>query len=435
MRSRQLATRRQFVLAGALGLVLALLTSLLTFFLAPALPGLAFLAQPPLDSTLPAMLFLLAIGFLAVAELPVVLFALLRMARRGLPAITLNGTHLAYTFFPAVYGAMGTLLTGERWWLAVMALLAFMRLFTSAFLISDPREMAARHAAKAAGVGTPAPSVSGDFLAAMRGFILDMDGVLYRGNTPREGAIAFVEYLNAQGIPYICLTNNASRTSAMYQEKLDRLGIPIDSAHVLGAAQATAEWLRDQLAPGARVLPIGEDGLREELLRAGFTLVEQPPADAVVVGIDFGLSYERLKQATLALRSRARFIGTNPDATFPSEEGLVPGNGAALAYLETASGVTPEIIGKPATAIMEVARAHLGLPPGEVAMVGDRLNTDIQGGHNAGLRTILLRGGVTSTEELAASPLQPDLVVDDLADLLTRYQAAQAKRANSTPSR
>ncbi|MBA3531336.1 MAG: HAD family hydrolase [Ardenticatenales bacterium] len=297
--------------------------------------------------------------------------------------------------------------------------------------------MAEREAALVAKRAPPAPPPARTrLIEEIRGFILDMDGVLYRGNTVREGTLDFIHHLNAAGLPYLCLTNNASRTSAMYEEKLGRLGLPIKGEHVMGAAQATAEWLRARAVAGARVLPLGEAGLREELSKVGFTLVEQPPADYVVVGIDFELTYERLKQATLAIRGNAQFVGTNPDRTFPSEEGLLPGNGAALAYLEAATGVAPIIIGKPSVAIMEVALAHLGLPAEQVAMVGDRLDTDILGGQHAGLMTILVRGGVTSEAELATSPIQPDLVVDDLGALLARVAPErQANLANSTPSK
>ncbi len=203
---------------------------------------------------------------------------------------------------------------------------------------------------------------------------------------------------------------------------MDQLGIPIDATHVLGAAQAAAEWLAEQASPGARVLPIGEAGLREELERRGFVLVDQAPADWVVAGIDFGLTYERLKQAALAIRQHARFVGTNPDTTFPSEEGLVPGNGATLAYLRAATGVEPTIIGKPSQPMMHIALEHLGLPAAEVAMVGDRLDTDILGGQRVGMVTVLLRGGVTSEADLAASPIRPDRVCDDLGALLRAFQ-------------
>jgi 4-nitrophenyl phosphatase len=249
----------------------------------------------------------------------------------------MNVAHLSYVAFPLFYGALGSVLTAERWWLWVMLFLSFVRFATSALAI-DPAQMAARHAHRVTG-GSRGQRREQIDLAAIRGFILDMDGVLYRGEQVREGAKAFIEYLHATEIPYVCLTNNASRTSEMYQEKLDRLGLPIDSTHVLGAAQATAEWLEERAPHGTRVLPVGEAGLREELARAGFTVVDRRPAEYVIVGIDFNVTYEKLKEATLAIRGGADFVGTNPDSTFPCEEGLLPGNGDKIAYLHAATDV------------------------------------------------------------------------------------------------
>ncbi|MDQ4074830.1 MAG: HAD-IIA family hydrolase [Chloroflexota bacterium] len=434
-RSSRIATRRAFLLAGAVGFVLSLLLALTAFVAVRALPGLALLSEAYLGTSLPAFIFLLALGSLAVLELPLVLIILVRLARRGATRWTLNGLHFAYVAFPGFYGVLGTFLTGERWWLWLMLLLSGARYASSAAAI-HPSQMAARHAMQrqdqiprsrhVTSEGTVVSMQDGEasdqLLNRVKGFILDMDGVLYRGLTVREGAIDFVAYLNKHDIPYVCLTNNASRTSEMYQEKLDNLGIPIDSAHVLGAAQATAEWLAEQSSDEARVLPVGEEGLHEELSRAGFTLVDQAPADYVVVGIDFHFSYDKLKRAALAIRSGAEFIGTNPDPTFPSEEGLLPGNGAILAYLEAATGVEPTIIGKPSRPMMEVALEHVDLPPENVAIVGDRLNTDIQGGQTIGLITILVRGGVTSDEELVHSDIKPDLVIDHLGALLEDYR-------------
>lgn len=428
------AARRSFLLAGGVGLGAALLLTLALSALLPALEPLALLASLGRSTTI-AQLFLMAIGLIAVMEFPIELYVLVQMARRGMGATPLNLFHGAYTFFPAVYGALGAVLTGAGWWLWPMLFLAVARYATSALAI-NPTEMAARaaqgHRATLSETFLPAerpsptngsqPPRGETALRAIQGFILDMDGVLYRGMTVREGAIPFIEYLHERAIPYVCLTNNASRTSEMYQEKLDHLGIPIDAAHVLGAAQATAEWLRAQAAPGARVLPVGEAGLVEELQRAGFTVVGKPPADFVVVGVDFHLTYDKLKQATLAIRANARFIGTNPDSTFPSEEGLLPGNGATLAYLQAATGVEPTIIGKPSAPMMQVALDHLALPARQVAMVGDRLNTDIQGGKNIGVTTVLLLGGVTSEQELAATDLQPDFVYEDLGALLHAHR-------------
>jgi 4-nitrophenyl phosphatase len=426
------ATRKQFLLAGIAGMVLAFLLSLLLYIVNPFFSSLAFLSPEQLGSTMGATLFLLLLGFIVMAEWPMMLFVLARLARQGVSAFLMNGTHLAYTLFPALYGVLGALLTGQNWWLGLMALSSLLRLSTS--LLINPREMAEYHAAKAVAkeentisntdfnTSSPFKKLGNTALNQIKGFILDMDGVLYRGNKVRVGARDFIEYLNEERIPYACLTNNSSRNQAMYQEKLDKLRLPINAECVVGSGFATAEWLVQEAAPGARVLVIGEAGLRHELSSRGFTLVEKPPADYVIVGIDFNFTYERLKQAALAIRQNAKFIGTNADPSYPSEEGLVPGNGSILAFLETATDVKPIIIGKPQPAIMEIALAKLELPHEQVAIVGDRLNTDILGGQQAGMITILLRGGVTSDAERIASPIKPDHVFHDLEDLLDFYQ-------------
>ncbi len=221
------APRRGFLQAGAVGLVAALLLSVAVFVVAAYLRGLALLGEERLGTPWGALLFLLALGLLAVMELPLVLWVLVRLARQGVAGPTLNALHFGYVLFPALYGALGALLTGERWWLAVMALLAGARLVTSAAAI-HPEQMAARTASPPAPNATPvrARPAASTVLGRVRGFVLDMDGVLYRGSTVREGTLPFITFLNEQGIPYVCLTNNASRTSEMYQAKLGSVGHP-----------------------------------------------------------------------------------------------------------------------------------------------------------------------------------------------------------------
>lgn len=440
-------TRRDYILVGALGLFLGLILVAVLYLLAPMLSPLAFLSSSFLGTPLFAIAFLLILGLIALGEFPLMFYTLIRFARQDTPAGLQLATHAAYTFFPAVYGALGTILTGERWWLGVMVLLGVVRLFSSAVGINPPalaalevkkreKQLEGQVESTPPSPAKSLPTIAPDALApadyvlfqraipaqarplsSIKGYILDMDGVLYHGERVRAGAIAFADYLNRHQIPYLCLSNNASKSRLHFGEKLERLGIPLRAERVIGAAQATAEWLAQRAPVGARILVVGEPALGDELTRVGFTLVEKAPADYVVVGVDFHLTYDKLKEAALAIRQRAIFIGTNPDLTYPSEEGIVPGNGAQLAYLQAATGKTPTLVGKPEVAMMEVALAHLGLPADQVAMVGDRLDTDILGGKNVGMTTILLLGGVTSMNELAASTLKPDYVLDDLAAL------------------
>jgi 4-nitrophenyl phosphatase len=444
-------SRRDYILVGALGLILGLVVIAVLFIVTPMLSPLAFLSSGFLGTPLFTIGFLLVLGLIALAEFPLMFYTLVRLARQAAPTWFQLTMHAAYTFFPAIYGALGTILTGENWWLGVMALLGVMRFFSSAVGINPPalaaheakkqkKQLEGQDGGQSVEASPPSvkalPTIGPDALApadysffqkpvqsqvrplsSIKGYILDMDGVLYHGERARDGAIAFAEYLNRHQIPYVCLSNNASQTRAHFGEKLERLGIPLRAERVIGAAQATAEWLAQRAPVGARILVVGEPALGEELTRVGFTLVEKAPADYVVVGVDFHLTYEKLKEATLAIRQRAVFIGTNPDLTYPSEEGIVPGNGSQLAYLQAATGKAPTLVGKPQVAMMEVALTHLGLPANQAAMVGDRLDTDIQGGKNVGMTTIFLLGGVTTMNELAASTLKPDYVMDDLAAL------------------
>jgi len=259
-------------------------------------------------------------------------------------------------------------------------------------------------------------------LRDIHGLLMDMDGVITRGQQALPGAPAFFDFLRARAIPFVLVTNNSSRTVQQIQETLAHMGIAVAVDEILTSAQATALYLRERAPAGARVLPVGEEGLRAALREAGFTLVEQRPADYVVAGIDWHLTYDTLKRACLAIRDGAIFIGTNPDRTFPSEEGIVPGAGSILAALATCTGVEPVVIGKPALPIIELALQRLGVPAEHVAFVGDRLETDILAGQRAGLLTILVLTGVTRREDLAASDIAPDLVVENLVELQRAWE-------------
>lgn len=262
-------------------------------------------------------------------------------------------------------------------------------------------------------------------LRDVHGFLLDMDGVLYRGDTARHGAIEWVKHLNETDIPYLCLTNNATRSPEQYEAKLDKLRIPIDASRVLGTAETTSLWLSRQ-SPHGKVLVVGTQGLIDELERHDLMVVDTLPADYVVVGLDPKLTYDKLVRATHAIRAGAKFVGTNPDPTYPDEQGLSPGCGAILAALETATETRPIIVGKPEPIIFREALHRLGLPPAEVAIVGDRIGTDIQGGQRMGLTTALVLGGVTTPEELETSPIRPDYVFEHLADLLEVWREGRA---------
>ena len=253
-------------------------------------------------------------------------------------------------------------------------------------------------------------------LAALDGLLIDMDGVLYRGQAPIPGAERFITFLRRHRISFLLLTNNSSLTPDQYVAKLRGMSIEVGAAEILTSAQATARYLAQKEPEGARLYVIGREGLRQALMDQGFSLVEEE-ADYVTVGWDWELTYAQLKQATLLIRAGARFIGTNPDRTFPSEAGIIPGNGAILAALEAATDIQPLVIGKPHPTIFRLALAQLGLDGQGLAVLGDRLETDILGGQRMGLGTLFVLSGVTAEEGLAQSSIQPDLVFEDVAHL------------------
>lgn len=260
-----------------------------------------------------------------------------------------------------------------------------------------------------------------DALLRLKHLVIDMDGVLYRGTRALPGTSDFIEFLRQRGITFVLATNNSTQTPLQYVEKLAGMGVTIYAGEVLTSAHATVGYLSNIAPPGTKVFVIGQDGLWTALREAGFDLVEDG-AEFVVAGMDFTICYERLAQATLQIRAGAQFVGTNPDLTFPSERGILPGAGSLLALLEAASAVKPTVIGKPGVAMIEQALARMDAGPTQTAMLGDRLETDILAGQRAGLLTLLVLSGVTDRPLLAGSEIQPDLVFRDVGHLHATWQ-------------
>jgi 4-nitrophenyl phosphatase len=263
-----------------------------------------------------------------------------------------------------------------------------------------------------------------------RHLIVDMDGVLWRGNKPMPGLREFFALLRRHHIEFILATNNASQTPEQYVAKLARFGVEIPLECVMNSAQAAAAYLSTIAPPGTRVYFIGQQGTRQALERRGFVLTDETGAGAayVVVGWDQDLTWDKLKTAALLIHGGAGFVGTNPDTSFPTERGPVPGNGAQLAALEATTGVAPTVIGKPEPWMYEEAMRRMGARPETTAVIGDRLNTDIAGGARAGLTTILVLSGIATEADLAASPVKPDLVFADIQNLtqaVARHYADQ----------
>ncbi len=253
-------------------------------------------------------------------------------------------------------------------------------------------------------------------LRSVKAFIIDMDGVLYVGQEPLPGAQAFLNHLEEQHTPFVLATNNSTLTPAQYVSKLESMGIAVKEEHILTSAQATAMYVSGMAAPTTRVYVIGEIGLVTAVKEQGLS-IGADGVDFVVVGLDFDLTYEKLRTATMAIRAGAAFVGTNPDTTLPSEDGLIPGNGAILAALEAATGVAPLIVGKPEPILLRLAIEKLGVAAECTAIVGDRLETDILGGRRVGLVTILVLTGISNQDELRTSSLKPNLVFPNIGSL------------------
>ncbi len=257
----------------------------------------------------------------------------------------------------------------------------------------------------------------------MMGLIFDMDGVLYRGSEPVEGAGELIRLLRGRRIPFIFLTNNSTKDPSMYREKLLSMGIDVSEERIVTSGLATRIYMEKHFEPG-KILVIGGDGLLREMERLGWGVVgveearngEWKDVKYVVVGLDPELTYEKLKYATLAIRNGARFIGTNPDTTYPAEDGLHPGAGAITAALKASTDVEPLIIGKPNEPAYEVAREKLdGVD--EIWMVGDRLDTDIAFAKRFGMKAIMVLTGVNSLEDVERSGIRPDLVLPSVKEL------------------
>jgi 4-nitrophenyl phosphatase len=266
-------------------------------------------------------------------------------------------------------------------------------------------------------------------LTQLRSLIIDMDGVLYRLNTPLAGAAEFLQFLRQMRKRFVLATNNSTLTVAQYVDKLAGMGIHVREDDILTSAEATAHYLAGIAPAGTRVYVIGEHGIRAALEKRGFVLAEGTDVAYVVVGLDRQLTYAKLQTASLAIRAGAQFIGTNPDRTLPTEAGLIPGAKAILAALEVATGTAPLIIGKPEPAMLQVALQKLRAEPETTGIIGDGLETDIPGGQRQGLTTILVLSGNTSPEQLARSALQPDLVYPDIVALQRAWaQSVKASR-------
>lgn len=254
-------------------------------------------------------------------------------------------------------------------------------------------------------------------LSKIKALILDLDGVLWRANQPIGDLPAIFRHIRERGWKVVLATNNATRTVEQYVERMASYGVVIESWQVVHSGIAAARYLSGLFPAGGPVYVIGEEGVRQALGEHGFYPAEVDVL-AVVVGMDRSLSYDKLRKATLFIRSGCPFIATNPDRTFPTPDGLVPGAGAILAAIEAASYVSPYVAGKPAPEMYRIALERLQLTPQEVLVVGDRPETDIDGAQRLGCRTALVLSGVVNEEEASLWQPPPDLISTDLATIV-----------------
>jgi glycerol 3-phosphatase-2 len=261
---------------------------------------------------------------------------------------------------------------------------------------------------------------NGALASRFRGVVFDLDGVVYLGDQVVEAAPAALDQVRGLGVAVAFVTNNSYRPPELVADKLHRLGVKAAPEEVLTSAQALVRLLGGPAGlDGVRVLVVGGPGLRGALEGAGARLVDGSAwreAQVVAVGFDPDLTYARVRDATLAIRAGARFVGSNPDTTLPAPDGLWPGAGATLALLQASTGVRPQVAGKPERALLDTAAAAIG--PGPYLMVGDRADTDLDGAHRLGWSTALVLSGVTRPADLPDLAVAPDHLLADVGGLL-----------------
>lgn len=248
-----------------------------------------------------------------------------------------------------------------------------------------------------------------------KGFICDMDGVIYHGDRLLPGVPEFVDWLYREDKRFLFLTNASGRAPKELQQKLERMGLEVDESHFYTSALATAHFLATQ-SPGCSAYIIGAPGLFNALYDVGVTTNNIDP-DYVVVGETSNYNYESVCKAVSLVRAGAKLVGTNPDMTGPTENGIIPACRALIAPIELATGRTAYYIGKPNPLMMRTGLHMLGMRPEDAVIIGDRMDTDIVAGVETGLDTVLVLSGVTDEEEMKRFPYRPRLVLQGVGDI------------------
>ena len=252
-----------------------------------------------------------------------------------------------------------------------------------------------------------------------KGYLIDLDGTVYRGNQVIEEAPNFIKELKGRNVSYLFLTNNSSKTQNQVSEKLTRLGIESKPEDVFTTSMATAKYIK-QKYPDAICYCIGEEGLFDALEREGIKVTEETDCDVVVIGIDRDITYEKLAKACLAVRNGAAFLSTNSDNALPTERGFLPGNGAFTSVITVSTGVKPLFIGKPETIIVKEALQVLGTEEKDTILVGDNYHTDILAGIKSRVDTIMVFTGVTHFKEYESLPEKPTYFIHNLSECMKK---------------
>lgn len=255
----------------------------------------------------------------------------------------------------------------------------------------------------------------------IKALILDMDGVVWKGDAPIGDLPATFNRIRERGLKFVFATNNGTKTPEEYQQKLADLGVNIETWQVVTSALGIAFMLENKYPRGTKVFVIGEDGIRVALEEKGFEILsteDAPQAQVFVMGIDRTINFMKVAEATLLVRAGIPFYTTNTDKTFPTPRGEIPGSGSWLSVITSATGVEPIVAGKPFPYLMELALERLGTKKEETLIVGDRLETDIAAGQSVGCPTALVLSGVSTKTQADAWTPKMDVIAESLSELV-----------------
>ena len=255
----------------------------------------------------------------------------------------------------------------------------------------------------------------------IKSLIIDMDGVIWKGDAPIGDLPATFNRIRDHGLRFVFATNNSTRTSEQYVDRLKTFGIEVEPWQVVTSSQAVAHVMAQKFPPGTKVFMIGEDGLRIPLEEKGFeilTLQNAPQAQVFVIGMDREINFQKASEATLLVRAGVPFYATNPDKTFPTPRGQIPGAAAWYSIIVIATDVQPIVAGKPFPFLMELSLEKLGTKREDTLVIGDRLETDIAAGQAVGCPTAIVLSGVSTKEQALTWYPPPDLILNDLSELV-----------------